>query len=220
METQIINASDMINTDTENTNQQSASIVENEDEEKILCTICQEYIDMEAEIYKPTSYKLETCTHRFHTTCIINWFRQGNKTCPNCGDNGPHSGGSGAFRYWARGVRAYELQARFSLLRTYSKTKNAPQFLVKKFEKLKSLEEKEKKAKMEKKEGKKRKCDPEKTYSELQKDQMKLSRKAWSAERRVVEEKRKIAVIPIVPVIIPKIKYIVKEVSNQNEIIE
>ena len=47
----------------------------------------EEFTDFD-ELYETNTHKLEECGHKFHTTCIINWFRQGNQNCPNCGDCG------------------------------------------------------------------------------------------------------------------------------------
>ena len=38
--------------------------IENEDRE--LCTICQEEIDPNANLYEPTNYTLKECGHTFH----------------------------------------------------------------------------------------------------------------------------------------------------------
>lgn len=50
---------------------------ENDLEEKDLCAICF------TEICETNFHKLE-CDHAFHTTCIINWFRSKQDTCPLC----------------------------------------------------------------------------------------------------------------------------------------
>ena len=45
------------------------------------CTIClNEFEDDEQ------CHCLDECNHKFHTKCIISWFRTAS-TCPNCRDN-------------------------------------------------------------------------------------------------------------------------------------
>lgn len=48
-------------------------IIDNND----ICSICFESFDIN------TSYTLE-CNHKFHTNCIMKWFRNKNSTCPLC----------------------------------------------------------------------------------------------------------------------------------------
>lgn len=47
-----------------------------------ICIICQE--DLINEEY----YTLKECKHKYHTNCIISWFRNGDSKCPLCGDKG------------------------------------------------------------------------------------------------------------------------------------
>jgi len=42
------------------------------------CSICLENLNKE-------TFKL-SCDHSFHTSCIIEWFRFGNESCPGCRD--------------------------------------------------------------------------------------------------------------------------------------
>ena len=44
-----------------------------------VCTICAE---VEQEDNPLT--RLDSCGHVFHANCIVNWFRSGNDSCPNC----------------------------------------------------------------------------------------------------------------------------------------
>ena len=109
------------------------------EEEEVFCTICQENIDMQKEIFQPTSWALETCGHRYHIGCIINWFRQGNSSCPLCGDNGI-SIQQNSYRngyYGAYGSRV--LMARFAELRKYSRKSNAPKSLKTAMNKIKQF---------------------------------------------------------------------------------
>ena len=42
------------------------------------CSICLE------ELKEENSFLLDDCKHIFHIKCIMKWFRDGYKTCPNC----------------------------------------------------------------------------------------------------------------------------------------
>lgn len=62
-------------------------IIEKKMEEKNVCAICYDDLPDSASSESGRSFKLN-CSHEFHTTCIIEWFRRGNKTCPYCKDTG------------------------------------------------------------------------------------------------------------------------------------
>ena len=49
-----------------------------------ICSICYESLETEDHFNK--IYNLE-CNHRFHTECIMKWFRNKNSTCPLCNDS-------------------------------------------------------------------------------------------------------------------------------------
>ena len=42
------------------------------------CSICLE------ELKEENTFLLDDCKHIFHIKCIMKWFRDGHKTCPNC----------------------------------------------------------------------------------------------------------------------------------------
>ena len=46
------------------------------------CGICRE------ELECSQCYTLPECNHRYHTNCIISWFRNGDSRCPYCGNKG------------------------------------------------------------------------------------------------------------------------------------
>jgi len=52
---------------------------ESEGEELDLCSICLSTIDA-------NDYTLE-CNHKFHTKCIVEWFRKSKGNCPLCNHN-------------------------------------------------------------------------------------------------------------------------------------
>ena len=46
-----------------------------------ICAICQE--DLCGNIYE-----LPECGHKYHTNCIMHWFRTNHNTCPLCQNQG------------------------------------------------------------------------------------------------------------------------------------
>jgi hypothetical protein len=94
-----------------------------------LCIICYDKLDCSGKL----PYTLPECQHSFHQSCINAWFRQGNQKCPLCNDIG--TGNTEHNRSYYRGW-----QDKFVVLRRLSKRKNAPNFLVKTFEKIKKKE--------------------------------------------------------------------------------
>jgi hypothetical protein len=54
--------------------------VENCEEKEIeVCSICYEALS------EKSIYEIKECNHIFHSDCLIQWFRSGNKSsCPNC----------------------------------------------------------------------------------------------------------------------------------------
>ena len=53
-----------------------------EEEEQENCAICFNVID------EKNQYIIPECKHKFHTNCIMTWFRMGHNKCPLCNDKG------------------------------------------------------------------------------------------------------------------------------------
>jgi hypothetical protein len=47
----------------------------------VICVVCQE------EVPADSGHSL-SCSHSFHTDCIVGWFRRGENSCPVCRDTG------------------------------------------------------------------------------------------------------------------------------------
>ena len=107
---------------------------------------------------------------------------------------------------------------RFNMLRNYSRKKNVL-LLVKQFEKLKSAGKKQKKQGVIMLILKKMLFVEGETFKDLQK-LAKLRTDKHRKQLTVSNIKKTICGIPIIPVVIPKVKYVkVNEIPNNNEII-
>jgi len=96
----------------------------NEEEEN--CSICLNKFGEEE------CHNLDECNHKFHTKCIVSWFRKAS-TCPNCRDNTIDE---------IKNIPAYILSDRSKELRKISHRNNAPKELKNKVKKLKNIETK------------------------------------------------------------------------------
>lgn len=70
----------------------TSNVCPREEEEGDCCPICQmEMGDQEEELQDENAktFRLTPCGHTFHTSCIVDWLRRGNTSCPTC-RNDPH----------------------------------------------------------------------------------------------------------------------------------
>lgn len=111
----------------------------NLDEEE--CIICKDKLNSE------DIYKLPECCHIYHTNCIVTWFRNGNSNCPHCGNKGINN--YEPYNYYSN-KRFLKKNIIYKDLRQYAYSKQgnneneikAKNFLKKKFDSLKLLEDK------------------------------------------------------------------------------
>jgi len=70
-----------------------------------------------------------SCNHKFHTECILNWFRSvnGGGNCPLCNDNPFMNNETTINNNYPRGF----IDERFKILSKHSRKKNSPQTLQK-----------------------------------------------------------------------------------------
>lgn len=73
------------------------------------CVICLE------PMTDSNSVKLEGCTHKFHSTCAIKWFRMGNTSCPLC-----------KYQPSAQRIGWHRRKARVSINKRFARRKDAP----------------------------------------------------------------------------------------------
>lgn len=93
------------------------------------CSICHENDSDDMHILE--------CEHKFHTACIVSWFRRGHKDCPLCRDS-PEFGEQG-----------HLCRPRYKFMLNFSKRKNAPLELKKLVQKLRARKQKIKQLKKE-----------------------------------------------------------------------
>ncbi len=99
-----------------------------------LCCICHENLD--------EKYTLPECGHKYHTNCIITWFRMGKNNCPLCNNKGINSLQQiDSNTNWSQRRTAYE---NYKKLRVISRKKDAPKNLKLSVNRLKKIEEKHK----------------------------------------------------------------------------
>jgi len=100
-----------------------------------ICSICHEDLDNDI-------YALPECNHKYHSNCIITWFRTGKKSCPLCNNLGINNlTQMQENTTWSQRQHAYE---NYKKMRAFSRKKGAPKELKKMITQLKKLETKKK----------------------------------------------------------------------------
>ena len=98
-----------------------------------MCSICHETLDDDI-------YTLPECNHKYHSNCIITWFRTGKKSCPLCNNLGINNlTQMDENTTWSQRHHAYE---NYKRMRAFSRKKEAPNELKKMITQLKKLETK------------------------------------------------------------------------------
>jgi hypothetical protein len=154
-----------------------------------LCAICHENLDTEQ------SYTLPECKHRYHTNCIVTWFRNGYQNCPHCNNNPDYSYG-----YLKKNSLTLKT------IKNFSKRKNSPKILKTYFNKLDKLNIKYKEMKdMQKIFLKQNKND---NPSNIIKESKKISSKIRETYKKICSIEFQICSLPMKTLIIPKFKKI------------
>ena len=96
-----------------------------------VCSICYECMN-------DNDYILE-CNHKYHTKCIMTWFRNGNKTCPLCNDVGLDLSNM----KWSVKIETIKQ------IKQLGRKKDCPKNIKNTLNKIKIMDEKEKKIKKE-----------------------------------------------------------------------
>ena len=134
------------------------------------CSICLNEFG-EDEQY----HTLDECNHKFHTKCIINWFRTAS-TCPNCRDNTVDE---------INHIPAFTLRERGKELRKISRKKDAPEALKKLVERLKKIETKIKELTKDQQEYRQKNKEILDTYNKLRQKKWNLHTRKYKMERLI-----------------------------------
>ena len=150
----------------------------NNDEEQNICPICRD------ELNTKEIYSIPECNHKFHSSCILQWFRTGKNFCPCC-----------------KSESNYEcsLKNKYSTIVNYSKKKDANIDLKKMVSYIQNINFKISNIKMEIKE----KENSVGLYKEINADIMKLKRKLYKLQDTLYIKKRNLlSSVNVVPYII------------------
>jgi len=139
-----------------------------------LCVICLSQLG-------EGDYTLD-CNHKYHTKCIVEWFRKGNAACPLCNDNPLTEQDS--YYYYGNPL----INERCSLIRRkFGRKKDCPLTLKKAIDKLRELETQKKDSEKILKDFK---SDP--IIKELQEKGKKLRRETYKYNPKIRNQKIKI----------------------------
>ena len=130
-----------------------------------VCAICLDQLDNKQTFTLP-------CGHTFHTECQINWFLNGQKTCPTC--RSFKTLGDLPLSKYSNNTTAFQIMS------YRARRKDAPPELKKIYKKYKDIQENiriyyQKLREIKKSTGK---------YSDIQKNVNKLRRKLWYYQRK------------------------------------
>ena len=154
-------------------NQESISELQELNDNGELCVICLSQLGED-------DYSLD-CNHKYHTKCIVEWFRKGNSNCPLCNDNPLVEQESYFFGNPL-------INERCSLIRRkFGRKKDCPPTLKKAIEKLRDLETKQKEAEKNKREFMN---DP--IIKEYKKHAMELRKETYKYNPKIRNQKIKI----------------------------
>ena len=143
------------------------------------CVICLSSLSDENN--EDNIFNLE-CNHKFHTKCIMEWFRSSNGNCPLCNDNPFQQNNNYSIFYHSN-----LLDNRFKTIKQYSRKKDAPEKLKKEIKKFNELNKKYNDSNKKMKEFTR---DP--LFKELEKKNKENRRENWAKLRKVRQQKEKI----------------------------
>jgi hypothetical protein len=128
-------------------------------------------------------YCIPECNHKYHTNCIMTWFRTGHDTCPLCNNQGINHGLNNTT--WLNKLEALE---NYKHLRLYSRRKDAPEELKRSVKSLRRTEAKMQALRKKKKEFVTSK-HPRLTARDILNKHTKLKREGWRIERLIRRKK-------------------------------
>lgn len=180
-------------------------------EEPERCGICQEALS------SAQSYTLPECKHKFHTHCIVTWFRTrppaddnngGGGRCPYCGNRGINNTARSRLRrrgyYYGHWYR-YDActKQKMAMMRQEAKKANAPKQLVQLFTKYRSKRDEVGQAREAYSAYKQTIKNTAVNFAECKKNLRMLRTTLWRKQRVLNSIEDAIVDFPIIPLIIP-----------------
>lgn len=150
-----------------------------------ICVICHDNL---GEQYV---YTLPECNHKFHTNCIMTWFRAKHNTCPLCNNKGINAtrgqiNEQANYGEWAKRKKYLKL---YSIVSRKSTGKNASKEMKKEVEKVRKYNKKFKEFIKKKNEWFKNKHE-NMTARQIITNGRNLRRKKWQMQRTLNNKKR------------------------------
>lgn len=140
--------------------------MENED----ICSICYDELNNESTTIE--------CGHKYHTNCIIKWFRTGNHKCPLCNDTTIDTSN---IKYFTKITTIKEIQK-------LGRKKNCPINLKKLLNKIKKIKEQQKNKNTQIRDFKKKYKEELKHFSKLKIQTWKFSRQIRELESKLLAQ--------------------------------
>lgn len=170
------------------------------------CMICKE------ELSCYSCYELPECKHKYHTHCLITWFRNGDSRCPYCGNKGINNINNNKqnnnFYCGYKKTNFYESNFINDLRKYAYNKKNEKNInaisLKKKFKKIKDMEKLYKELKKQNIEFKQKLKTQNVNFNETKKKLNNYRIQLWNLNRKINDEKYKLIKNSyIIPLIIP-----------------
>ena len=167
-----------------------------------LCSICQHDLNPNDS----NIYELPECKHKFHTSCIVTWFRCGQQACPLCGNKGINHGGPADKWYNSSYKKIYALSEKRGELKKWA-TKNpnvkGAKMILKKLEQYQKANNNIKQLEKELKEYKNSLKNTPVILSDYRKVMSSFKNKKWTQRSKIMRIAHYINNIPIIPIILP-----------------
>ena len=150
-------------------------------------------------------YIMPECNHKYHTNCIMTWFRTGRNTCPLCNHPGVNVQTQLNNTSWLDKLEALE---NYKQLRSYARRKDAPKELKRSVESLRKIEKRMRINRKKKKELLNSK-HPHLTGREFWKKCTQIRREGWRIERLIRRKKLLIGLSKRTTQIIIPVKHLI-----------
>ena len=147
-----------------------------------ICVICQE--DLCGNIYE-----LPECGHKYHTNCIMHWFRTNHDSCPLCQNQGINYNTAYALgneeNYIGRRLWSQYYQSAVA----HTRKKNADPEIVKRVKSIQKTINKDKQSRKDFRTWKGESCNPNMTNMYIHKQYNKFRTKKWRNHRNIWRRK-------------------------------